>query len=202
MLVRSTVSGVRISWLASITSCCCWRCDRCTVTNIALKLAASRPSSSVRSTSMSVEKSSVVATCSAAAVSRSTGPITPRAIRSPTPTASAMPTADTMMRMKPRPRNAPSTSDSDRATSMATPWFVGTVIKRRCWPETCTSRRWIEPLPSAALRSMAVTGRCTVWSSGRRTVPSLSTNWKWTWLSRNPRDRKPASGGRSTNRWA
>ena len=50
MFVRSAVSGVRSSWLASITSRCCCSRDVRSAASIVLKLAASRPSSSCRST--------------------------------------------------------------------------------------------------------------------------------------------------------
>ena len=52
MFVRSAVSGVRSSWLASMTSRCCCARDEPSAASIVLKLAASRPSSSWRPISM------------------------------------------------------------------------------------------------------------------------------------------------------
>ena len=73
MLVRKLVSGVRNSWPASEMSwACCWR-DAASAASMALNERARRASSSSPFTSMVDSRSWVVATCSAAAVSRSTG---------------------------------------------------------------------------------------------------------------------------------
>ena len=69
-LVRRLVSGVRSSWLASMTRRCCWAFDSDSDESISRKLDASRPTSSVPSTSMSESNSFVSATCSAAASTR------------------------------------------------------------------------------------------------------------------------------------
>ena len=66
-LSRRLVSGVRSSWLASLTSCRCAVSDRCSAPSMVLNDAASRPSSSARSTSTRRPGSPVAVTSSATA---------------------------------------------------------------------------------------------------------------------------------------
>ena len=81
MLVRRLVSGVRSSWPASeISWACCWR-DAARAASMALNDRASRASSSSPLSSMVDSRSWVAATCSAAAVSRSTGRMVARPTR-------------------------------------------------------------------------------------------------------------------------
>ena len=73
MLVRTAVSGVRSSWLASTTRRCCCSREVSSAISIVLKLAASRPTSSLPRTGIGVVRSWVAAMCSAVSVSRSMG---------------------------------------------------------------------------------------------------------------------------------
>ena len=41
--MRRLVSGVRSSWLASVTSCCCWRFDTASASTIVEKLVGQAP---------------------------------------------------------------------------------------------------------------------------------------------------------------
>ena len=90
-LVRRLVSGVRSSWLASMTSRCCWAFEIDSDDNISRKLDANRPTSSFPSTSMSGSSSLVSATCSAAAVRRRTGAVARVAISQATNAARPVP---------------------------------------------------------------------------------------------------------------
>ena len=110
MLVRRLVSGVRSSWPASATRRRCWTCASSSAVSIALNAWASRAISSLPSTSIGSSRP-VAATCSAAAVRRSTGRRPVRAIDAPAQAASAMPTAPAPSETSPRVRSTRSTVD-------------------------------------------------------------------------------------------
>ena len=101
MFVRTLVSGVRSSWDASATSWRCARVDSSSAPSIVLKLAASRLSSSVPSTSMRSERSWVSETRSTVVVRRVTGVSAARATTSPSPAAITIPPSATSTRKMP-----------------------------------------------------------------------------------------------------
>ena len=136
MFVRTLVSGVRSSCDASATSWRCARVDSSRAPSIALKLAASRLSSSFPSTSMRSERSWVSLTRSTVSVSWRTGVSAARATTSPRPAAMTTPPAAISRRKSPMRSSDSSTSLSGRATWTAAPGPYANVKTRMCFPST------------------------------------------------------------------
>ncbi len=141
-----------------------------------LKLAANRPSSSRRSMSIDASRSWVSATCSAAAVRRSTGRSTTRATTKPSAPARAMPPSATRMRVIRSDASVLSISARGRAIWTAAPVRVGIVIMRKWWPPADTLRITARLPLRAMARSSRPTGSSIVWSAGALTVPSAPMN--------------------------
>ena len=130
MLVRTAVSGVRNSWLASTTRRCCCSRDVSSAINIVLKLAANRPTSSSPRTGMGVVRSCVAAMCSAVSVRRSMGRVARRITSHAASAASAMPaSAISTSRLRSTSRTS-SVSVTWRAICTAPPLRSDTVIIR------------------------------------------------------------------------
>ena len=121
MFVRSAVRGVRNSWLASSTSRFCCARDVDSALNIVLKLAASRPTSSLPATGIGVLRSCVAATRSAAPVSWAIGVVVRRASAQPTSAASTMPDSAITTRRSRSTASRSSVSARLRAISTAPP---------------------------------------------------------------------------------
>ena len=127
MLVRMLASGVRSSCEASATS---WRCassELSSAFSIRLKLLASAAISSFPVDSIRRLRSRVVATCSAARRSRSTGATAARDTNRPRPPARAMPPRLTSSRITASCCRVSSTSSSGRATWIARPGSIWAV---------------------------------------------------------------------------
>ena len=124
MLVRSEVSGVRSSWLASATSCR-WRTrDASRETSSWLNAVASRATSSSPSTGRAV-KSSVRATRSTAVVSRRTGRRPLLATSQPASPAVSTPKPPNAMVTQPSRARIRSWSSSGCAITSASPVVLG-----------------------------------------------------------------------------
>ena len=91
MLVRRLVSGVRISWLASVMSLCCWARDVANASTMVVKLRARLPTSPSPSAGIGVVRSCVLAICSAVSRSFTTGRTMRRASHQPRAAAAATP---------------------------------------------------------------------------------------------------------------
>ena len=163
MFARSDEIGVRSSWLASAIR---WRwaaTERSSASRVALKLAASRPSSSRPATSRRRDRSKLPVSVSVLAVKRAIGASAVRATSAPSSAASTMPPTPIRARITSRWLSSRSTCVSGCATITAptAPSWRGappmpTVSTRSCVPFTLLSLRLL-PLPLAAIaRSSAV----------------------------------------------
>ena len=126
-LSRRLVSGVRSSWLASLTSCRWAVSDRCSAPSMVLNDAASRPSSSARCTSTRRPGSPVAVTSSATAASRPTGASPARATAQPASAASPTPITLSRARVVPTLVTSWSTVASGTASCTARPGASGVV---------------------------------------------------------------------------
>ncbi len=140
MLVRTAVSGVRSSWLASTTSRCCCSRDVSRAISMVLKLAARRPTSSSPFTAIGVVRSWVSAMRSAVSVSCSIGRVARRITSQAARAANAMPARAMMTRRVRSTSRTSSVSDTLRAICTAPPLRNDAVIMRYCSPSTVTSR--------------------------------------------------------------
>ena len=91
MLVRRLVSGVRISWLASVMSRCCCAREVASASTIVVKLRARLPTSPSPSAGIGVVRSCVLAICSAVSRSFTTGRTMRRASHQPSAAAATVP---------------------------------------------------------------------------------------------------------------
>ena len=133
MFARRLAIGVRSSWLASATR---WRCastERSSASSVALKLRASRASSSSPVAAIRSTGSGLPAISSVRRVKRWIGASAARATSAPRPAARAMPAAATIASTTRMSRSEWSTSVSGRATCSA-PLRDGSarVSTRRC----------------------------------------------------------------------
>ena len=178
MLARSDAIGVRSSWLASATS---WRCacaERSSASSVALKLLASRASSSRPLTSTRCDVSRLPLTVSVRRVKRTIGVSAVRATSAPSSAAIAMPPTPTRMRISTIRLSSWSTSVSGRAISAAPSPPLPIVSTRRWVPRTVRSLS-ARPRPvvaialSEALRAIA--GE-EPWPPGTATAPCGEMN--------------------------
>jgi hypothetical protein len=116
MFVRKLVSGVRSSCPASAARRRCARCDSSSASSIALKLPASRPTSSLPVVSIRRDRSRVSATSSTAEVSRRTGRSAARATMKPRTAATSTPTSAVTSNASPMSLTTALVSVSGRAT--------------------------------------------------------------------------------------
>ena len=130
MFVRSDVTGVRSSCEASATSCRCAAIEPSSVSSIALKRAASSPTSSWLVTSIRRPRSSVCAMCRAASVTRTTGATRWRAASRPSTAASAIPPSTTASSTQRSRASTESVDSSERASWIAPPPSSGAVRTR------------------------------------------------------------------------
>ncbi len=179
-LVRREVSGVRSSCEASATS---WRCrsvESCTALSMALKLTASRPSSSrsARSPgSMRCARSRVAATRSAASVSWPIGRSAVRVTHQPRPPASRIPASPAANSSRPSWPSWSSAAPNGSATSSAVPLASGATTMRTSAPWKLIVRRCSRAVPAATARSVEVTGSSAVCSEFASGLPVARTIW-------------------------
>ena len=133
-LVRRLVSGVRSSWLASITRRRCWRRLVASAPSMVRKLPASLPTSPDPEPSTGWSMSPVSAMCSAVSARFTIGR-TARPARNHAPAAAAATASDPNSKTcRRRSSTAFSTSSSGRATCTKTPSAARTVMSRRLIP--------------------------------------------------------------------
>ena len=126
-LIRRLASGVRSSWLASLTRRRCASSDRCSALSMALNVAASLPSSSLRPTSTRLPGSPVSETSSATLASRATGASPVVATAQPSRVAASTPIALSVASVAPTLATSASVEVSGSATCMARPGASGVV---------------------------------------------------------------------------
>ena len=136
-LSRRLASGVRSSWLASLTSRRCAESDRWSAPSIALNVVASLPSSSLRPTSTRLPGSPVSETSSATLASLDTGASPARATPQPSRVAANTPIALRIASVAPTLVTSRLVDVSGSATCMARPRASGAVSTMDWVPLTC-----------------------------------------------------------------
>jgi hypothetical protein len=152
-LTRRLASGVRSSWLASLTSRRCAASDCCSALSILLNDAASRPSSSWRSTRTRRPGSPVAVTSSATPASRATGARPALATAQPSTVAAMIPIALSTASVAPTLATSISVVLSDSATWRARPGASGVVSTADRVPPTLRLAKNAALSPRATARS-------------------------------------------------